>query len=209
VIKPLKLHICDDHELITSSLEIMLGDVDFINSITKSNCKEELLLCLAENNINILILDINVNGINMLEIIPQIKSGYPELKIILLTTYDSQYFKNAALQLNVNAYLFKNTQKEEVLHAINCVLNNKVYYSSGNFSAFQHKDNFELINELTKREIEILKYLAKGCSSQKIAEELSISIATVQTHRKNLKSKLNLKGTGEMITFLIENNLNG
>jgi DNA-binding NarL/FixJ family response regulator len=53
----------------------------------------------------------------MLEIIPQIKTDYPELKIILLTTYDSQYFKNAALQLNVNAYLFKNTQKEEVLYA--------------------------------------------------------------------------------------------
>lgn len=208
MMQPVNIHLCDDHELITNSLETMLGDVDFINSITKSNCKEELLLCLAENNTNVLILDINVNGINMLEVIPQIRISYPELKIILLTTYDSQHFKNAALQLKVNAYLYKNTQKDEVLHAINCVMNDKPYFSSGNYSAFQHKDSFELIHELTKREIEILKCLAKGFTNQKIAEHLTISIATVQTHRRNLKSKLNLKGTGELISFLIENKLN-
>ncbi len=205
--KTLGLHICDDHELIISSLEIMLGDVDFINSITKSNCKEELFLCLAEKNVDLLILDINIHGVNMLEVIPQIRISYPELKIILLTTYDSQHFKNVALQLKVNAYLYKNTQKDEVLHAINCVMNGKVYFSSGIFPTFQHKDNFELINELTKREVEILKCLTKGFTNQKIAEELNISITTVQTHRRNLKAKLNLKGSGEMITFLLENKL--
>jgi DNA-binding NarL/FixJ family response regulator len=199
--------ICDDHELISTSLSLILSDFELVSSVhTVSTCKE-LFFKLNHQKFDVLILDLNVKGENMLEKIEQIKAIAPEMKILILTSYDAPSFKRDALSKGVNAYLDKNSDKEQILCALRTILEGGTYLSSEISKEKKLKDSFEVLSELTSREIEIIRLLVKGYTNQKIADELNISIHTVQTHRKNLKHKLDIKTTGDLVALAYAGNL--
>jgi DNA-binding NarL/FixJ family response regulator len=199
--------ICDDHELISTSLSLILSDFELVSSVhTVSTCKE-LFFKLNHQKFDVLILDLNVKGENMLEKIEQIKAIASEMKILILTSYDAPSFKRDALSKGVNAYLDKNSDKEQILCALRTILEGGTYLSSEISKEKKLKDSFEVLSELTSREIEIIRLLVKGYTNQKIADELNISIHTVQTHRKNLKHKLEIKTTGDLVALAYAGNL--
>lgn len=201
------LHICDDHPLIATSIHNLFKDNLLFKSISSSISKLELFDALKQSTPDILILDINVNGVNMLDELPSIKEICADVKIIILTSYDSQNLLREAMKLGVDAYLYKNTDIHELLEAIDSLIKNEVYVSSGTNKEFQHKDGFELVGSLTDREKEVIRFLLEGSPNKKIADNLKISVTTVQTHRRNIYKKLNLKGIGELMSFAFENKL--
>ena len=205
----LHIHVCDDHDLILKSIFNLLKDIPKIRKITESNSKKDLLDFIRKNPVEVLILDVNLKGENMLRSLPDIKKIRPESKLILLTTYDSPSIVKEAMDLDVDGFVSKNTNKEELTFCIEQVLEGKRYVSRERRKEFVFKDNFELLQQLTEREIEVLKCLTKGYTNKRIADELNISILTVQTHRKNMYSKLNLRGVNELVSFAYENNLYG
>jgi DNA-binding NarL/FixJ family response regulator len=202
------IHICDDHAFYIASIKQLMEELKIFNSVSSSSSKIELLNHLKIHSVDILFLDINVAKINMLDEIGQIRKLRPLVKIIILSSYDSQNIIREAISKKADAYLFKNTEKDEILYTIDCVLKNITYISSGCKKDFSFKDNFQLINELTSREKEIIRLLSLGYPNKKISETLKISVTTVQTHRRNIYQKLNLKGVGELVSFAFENNLN-
>lgn len=205
----IKIHVCDDHELITESISYLLKSIDFVEKVTYSNSKSQLFSFIKNNTVDVLILDINVSGDNMLINLPFIRKTRPETRVVILTTYDSSEFVKESIKKGAQGFVSKNTSKDELIFCFKQVLEGKRYVSRENRKEFVFKDNFELLNQLTDREIEVLKCLTKGYTNKRIADELNISVLTVQTHRKNMYSKLNLRGVNELVSFAYENNLYG
>ncbi len=203
----IKIHICDDHKIVTDGLAFILTQYDFIESVTKSNNKQELITHLINEKIDILLLDININSCNMLEFWEVKEKSFPRVKIIVFSSYQNQKLIEKAMSVGAKAYLNKNTEVEEIIFAIKKVMNDDIYISKSDYKNFSIKDNFQLIESLTNREKDILILLAKGFTNQKIADTLFISILTVQTHRKKINKKLGLKGINELIAFVYENEL--
>lgn len=201
------LHICDDHPLITKSIATLFEGHALFSKISTSSSKSELFAQLQSHTPDLVILDINVNGRDMLDEIDNIKRAAPKMKIIILTSYDSQLMLRKALKTGIHAYLNKNTDENELLEAINTVTANDIYITSGKTRPFNHKDNFELVQGLSEREKEVIRFLLEGNPNKKIADIMNISVTTVQTHRRNIYKKLNLQGIGELISFAVEHKL--
>lgn len=201
------LHICDDHPLIIKSIASLFEGQSQFSKISNSSTKLELLTALHNKAPDILILDVNLNGVNMLDELKTIKELAPKTKVIILTSYDSETFLRKAIKNGVHAYLNKNTDASELKAAIESVTTNELYIGNGKTKQFNHKDSFELIEELSEREKEVIQCLVEGNPNKKIADYLNISITTVQTHRRNIYRKLNLQGIGDLMSFAAKHKL--
>jgi len=201
------VHICDDHPLIIQSVNHLLSLDDRFQVVSTSSNKQSLIAHLKADCPHVLILDVNLHGANMLDVLSEIKEFCPKVKIIILTSYESNALMNRAFDLGVHAFLNKNTDVNELKNALEKVLTNKIYSHSSQVFLGTISGDFQLHPELTHREREIIKLLIDGFPNKKISDRLNISLATVQTHRRNIYKKLNLKGIGELIAFAYENNI--
>jgi DNA-binding NarL/FixJ family response regulator len=140
-------------------------------------------------------LDISFRGVSVFDVLQSIQEAYPYLKIVLLTNYELSDVLIEARKFNVHGLIGKSASFEELKEACITVLSGKAYWGKMQISELT-------LNELTSREREILHLLVQGNTNQQISEELSISIYTVQTHRKNIKSKLQVEGVADLIAVV-------
>ena len=197
--KQYKIAIVDDHQVILDGLNTMLTGEEQISICKTISSTEALITILQAIHFDLLLLDVEVNGVNTFSLIPHIKANFPQAKIIIFTSYDRLAFRKKAARLGVDAYLVKAANKEQILTSIYKVLHIE--------TAIPNRSKNLLQKKLSDRELEILVLVAKGNTSQKIAEQLFISKHTVQWHRKNILTKLQLSSMGEMIKFAIEQKL--
>ncbi len=153
----------------------------------------------SNNEFDILILDIHLPRMNGLELAKKMRKEQPESKIIILSMVDSPSLIVKLKKLKVNGFLAKNAGLEEVVDCLREVSNNKTYFPEHNLS--KQKAIIQNTKYLTKREIEIVKQISNGHTTQQIAVNLFISISTVETHRKNIIQKLGTKNVAELIRF--------
>ena len=202
-----KLLIADDHPMIIEGLVTLLQkkeQLEVVRVVTQINA---IIPSLHHTQPTILILDMNMNGKSTFTIVPEIKEKFPDLKSIAFTSYDTPVFRKEAVRLGIHAFLTKNASKEELLNTINKILKGEVAIKVSRSlykNQEQLQDQFLIIDKLSKRELEILKLVAQGNTSQQIGETLFISKQTVQWHRKNIIAKLELKTPGEMIKIAHE-----
>lgn len=202
-------HICDDHPMIVESLYTVI-DENFENAtISTSNSRDEVFDCLKKEKPDILVLDLNLKGKNMLSSLSTIAELSVKTRVVIFSNYVSAQNQKELNKQNVYAILSKYTDPLELSFALNEVLKKRKYFpgNTKKESTLQSVDDFVLLESLTKREKNIFKFVVEGYTNQKISEELFISIETVKTHRKNMYKKLNIKGVRQLITFAIENNL--
>jgi DNA-binding NarL/FixJ family response regulator len=171
-------------------------------------------LQLLENIVaNIVIMDVNMPGMDGIEATKKITAIYPGVKILMLTMYNKHEFIAELMNAGASGYLLKNTGKKELIEAINTVYAGKIYYSSDvtetilqNFTKSPAEQKIEAV-QLTQREKEVLKLIALEYSTPEIAKELCISANTVETHRKNLISKLKVKNLAGLVKFALQTGL--
>ncbi len=189
----------------------MLGDVEWINVKRSVSSPEDLIPAIGLTSPDVLILDVNMMGKNTLDIVPDIKNQFPELKIINFTSYDLPAIRKEAKSVGVDAFLLKNCSKDKLASTIFNILTGEhkekilPLISASELDRLQ--DTFEITQSLSERELEILKLVALGNTSQKIANQLNLSKHTIQWHRKNIIQKLNLKSAAEMIRFAHQHNI--
>jgi DNA-binding NarL/FixJ family response regulator len=200
------IHACDDHEIVTNGIMKVLSEIKTV-TFSYSNSKEDLMEYLKIHPVNLLILDINVKSQNMLALLPDLKVIQPNLKVILFTNYNTGDILKEVLKHDIYGFLDKTVSSKELLTCLFSVLENKKYFSYESKKNFNYRDKYELLQELTERELDVLKLLVQGKTNKQIADDLFISILTVQTHRKNMYQKLQLKGVNELVSFAYENNL--
>lgn len=188
----IKLLIADDHTILRDGIVSLLqSEESFTIAGTAANGYEVLDL-ISKKDFDVCLLDINMPGLDGMETAKLIREKKPAIKIIMLTTYNDPEIISELVHMGVSGYLLKNSDKQELIEAVNKVMKGRHYFSEEVeniiLKGLTDKKSFQVIT-LTEREHEVIRLLAKEYTNDKIADELHISYRTVETHRKNIMQK--------------------
>ncbi len=205
----IKLLIADDHQIIVDGFLSIFKDYSHINVVGSASNGKEVLQMLEETPVDVVILDINMPILNGVETCKQISKRLPQVAVIALSMYKRQSYIQRMLQYGAKGYLLKDDHAEDIIKAVDKVYAGEHYFSPQIEPALLSFGKLELIDlpEVTERELEVLKLISKGYTNVEIADQLFISHHTVESHRKNLLSKLDAKNTADLVRLSLEKGL--
>ena len=204
-----KLAITDDHALVLKGIEAMLADTTEIKVVGTYENAAQTLENIKQDNPDVLLLDINLPDMDGIELCRIIRKKYPHLKILALTNFEEISFVKKMLSYGASGYLLKNTQKAELIEALQTVLKGEQYLQKKierklMNHALGKKKVREFMPNLTRREQEVLEAISEEMTTHEISEKLFISVKTVETHRMNLMSKLGARNSVGIIKTAID-----
>jgi DNA-binding NarL/FixJ family response regulator len=208
--QPKNILIADDHQIFLDGLSLIFSAVKEFQIVAQAHNGIEVMEHFSQQPIDIAILDINMPKLNGFETAKLIREQFPACKIIILSMYSDQQFVTEFMRSGASAYVLKNAGKQELLNAMQEASLGNTYISNELRDPYiqpSEKDAFSKAMSLTKREMEIIKLLAREKSSQEIADLLFLSLYTVNTHRKNILQKLDIKNAAGLVRFASENEL--
>jgi DNA-binding NarL/FixJ family response regulator len=209
----IKIIVADDHPIFRSGLIATIGEFTEYSVIGESEKGKDALELIRTLKPDIAILDINMPEMNGLEVTKAVNKEKLETQIVILTMYKDEDYFNEAINLNVAAYILKDSATNEIIRCLEEVTGGEYYFSPEvlnylvkrkNKKSSLEKENPGL-KDLTFAEKQVLKKVAENKTSKEIADELFISPRTVQNHRNNICNKLNLKGYNKLLQFAIYN----
>ncbi|MDR7212054.1 response regulator transcription factor [Flavobacterium piscis] len=208
----LKLIIADDHTMFLQGITSLIEHESSIKIIGKAINGIEVLNILKIQKADMILLDISMPEMDGIELSKILKKEYPFIKIIIVSTHSNAKIISRLIRIGVNGYLLKNAEKAELLEAIYTIAEGKNYFSKDveeQYLSNNQKIEKQISNltELSSREKEILVLIAHEYNTAEIAEKTFISLNTVNTHRRNLLSKLNAKNTAGLVKYAVENGL--
>jgi DNA-binding NarL/FixJ family response regulator len=202
---PCRIVLADDHPLLREAIKKSIAEIADFQVVGEAGDGFELLELLEKSVPDLILLDISMPRFNGIEVAGEIKKRYPTVKILILTMVKSREFLHRALQIGIDGYLLKENAFSDLISAIRTVQQGKTYLSALiNDQIMQiMADRVKPGNHLTKREALVLRLLSEGKSSREISEFLFISIHTVNCHRSNIKKKLNLRKTADLVRYAL------
>ncbi len=204
----IKIFIVDDHQMIIEGLKSLLKKEQNIELVGSANSAERCMQFFKVYTCDVILMDINLPDTNGIELCAIITKKHPLVKVIALSTFNQGTYVRKMIESGANGYLLKNADKHEILKAITTVMSGNNYLTIEAEKALRYEnDQQNKLPKLTKRELEVLGLIANGLTNHQISEKLFISIDTVDSHRKNLHSKLNVNNTAMLIKFATSNNL--
>jgi DNA-binding NarL/FixJ family response regulator len=209
----IRVMIVDDHPLFRQGLRQAISDDSRFEVIGEADNGQTALVKISELRPNVVVLDVNLPGLNGLEVAAGLRAKKLKVSIVILTMLKDEQAFNRALNLGIHGYVLKENAAEEILNCIAAVSRSEAYVSpsltdfllrrrSRAESLASHKPG---LDDLTVAEKRILKRVASGKSSKEIAAELFISPRTVESHRANICEKLELVGANRLLQFALEN----
>lgn len=206
--------IADDHEIVRFGISTYLSSSKDIEIVGQASTGEECIQLFQETHPEICILDIDMPKKTGIETAKEIRKFEKATKILILSMHINKDILREALEVNINGYLLKNTEKVDLLHGIRAIHKGQQVFSDpisdlmkeSFLNESNQSDNYNNY-PLTGREQEILQLIVDGLTSKQIAEKLYISPRTVDTHRANVMEKLELNNIAELVRFAIQNNL--
>ncbi|MEY4874904.1 MAG: hypothetical protein RL708_53 [Bacteroidota bacterium] len=210
----IKIIIADDHKMMIDGLLSMLSDEKNMEIIGVANNGEEVLKILETKNADLVLTDINMPLMNGIELTKALKQKYSSIKILALSMFGDIEHIQEMLNAGISGYVLKNTGNKELVDAINSIANGGTYYDNDVAAEMmrsltqsnQKKVAIEKVN-LTDREIEIVKLIAKEMNNAAIGDALFISERTVESHRKNIYRKTNTTNIVGLLKFAFANGL--
>lgn len=200
--------IVDDHFMVIEGIRSLLQEERDIELIGHASGGLECLRFLKGKQPDVILMDINMPEQSGVELCRDVKNQYPGIFVIGLSTFNQYSYIDSMMQQGASGYLLKNASKEELVDAIHTAMKGKLYLSDEAARTLKNAaDTVKEIPMITRREKEILRMIAAGHTNPQIAEQLYISLSTVDSHRKNLMRKLNLKNTALLIRWAVENKL--
>lgn len=204
--------IVDDHQLIIDGLAGILRDEKIIGTIQSACNGREAIEKVINSEIDLVLMDINMPVMNGYDASKLIKQQKPYIKIIIISILSDVQNKLKALRADVDAFIRKDTDKDELLKAIEKVMRNEKYMNNEFYTGLHKYTGKEYTNlpgsiQITTREKEIIGYMAQGVTNSQIADKLFLSAETIEAHRRNILAKLNLKNTAALIKYAIENEI--
>lgn len=200
-----KLLMVDDHQLVRDGLKIMLQSLGkyYQFSITEAENGEEAIQKINRSGFDMLIMDYQLPDLTGPETVERILRFKPETKILVLSNYDERPYVQRMMDAGARGYILKNVEPAEMLNAIRAVLGGKEYYCSevavkliSVAPAPKAGADEEIRNSLSKRELEVLKFVGMEMTSRAIAKKLSVTKKTIDSHRYNLNNKLHVNAAG-------------
>ena len=208
----IKLVIADDHSMIREGLRQLLELDENLKVVAEAADGNEALEKLDEYNVDVLLLDINMPNMNGLETLKQIKLKNIDVKVLILTIHNEVDYLMKAVEIGCDGYVLKDSDSNLLKKAIYTVYEGEQFVqptltpmlNAGLASKVQID---EKLNELTRREVEVLKLIAEGLFNKEIASKLDISERTVKNHVSNIFKKIDVSDRTQAAVFAIKNNL--
>lgn len=219
--KKTRLLIADDHAVVRNGIRLVLRKSPEYAIVAEAEDGEMAVEYAQRYKPDVVIMDISMPKLNGMEATAIIKGQNPDIKIVILTVHETEEYVYEILRAGADGYVLKSAGKKEILAALRTAMSGEKFLSPGitnilvdGFSKRPREQDpdpkqvfAQPLNKLTKRETEVLRYIANGNTNRQIAEILFLSVRTVNTHRTNLMQKLGMHDTAALVRFAIETGL--
>lgn len=203
----ISLIIVDDHPLVLDGLTSRLERSQQIEVVGQACNGVDAIQLVEEITPDVVLMDINMPVMNGIEAAEIFKDKYPNVKLIVLSMHDDREYVMNMAQAGAKGYVLKSASADEMLMAIQAVHMGGVYFSPAIAAILASKPAGYVDGALSSREQMVLSLLATGMSNKEMARELDISVRTVETHRRNIKVKLDISTTPGLVRYAIDNGL--
>lgn len=208
--KKIKVLIADDHQMVIDGLMSLLECESHIEVVGQALNGKAVLEILEKQEVDIAILDIEMPELTGVEATKIIKEKYPNVKVLILSMYNTEKFVQNLIEIGADGYILKNKGKEELVKALHYIMEGDEYFGREVEKTYRKaKKKKSVENEhvrLTKREKEVLKLIAIGDTTPIISNKLFIAASTVETHRRNLIEKTGVRNSKGLVKYAIDNN---
>ena len=212
-----RILIADDHSVVRSGLRLLLRSSPEFAIVAEAEDGEEAVRLAEKHHPDVAIMDISMPKVDGIEATRILKERHPEIQVIILTVHEDEEYVYRILRAGASGYLVKNANKAEIFRAVRSAHAGERFFSPGIsrliVDGFMNRPGEQAPGDekggalaeqaLTKRETEILRYIAEGFTNRQIAEKLFLSFRTVNTHRANLMQKLNIHDTAGLVRHAI------
>ena len=213
--KKYRVLIVDDHTLFRAGLRALLTQDPDIEVVGEADNGRDAVRAVGQLAPHLVLMDLSMPEMNGMEAITEIKRRYPDVRVLVLTLHRAEDYIHASLKAGADGYILKDATQEEFRAATRSVMQGKTYLSmdvsakvvSGYLGGGSSSGASSVYDSLTHREREVLKLVAEGNSNKYIAEYLNLSVKTVEKHRSNLMSKLDLHNASGLTAYAIEKGL--
>jgi DNA-binding NarL/FixJ family response regulator len=205
----IRVFIVDDHPVVIEGIQSLFQHEKDIEWAGQAMNAASCLGFFVNNTADVVLMDISLPGMDGVELCAVLKEKYPGVFILGLSTFNQGLYIKKIMENGASGYVLKNSSREELLKAIHTVYNGGIFFSGEAGEALKEyqKSSGTLLPELSPREKEILGLIAEGYTNPQIAEKIFLSPFTVDSHRKNLLAKLNVKNTASLIRLAVEKKL--
>jgi len=212
----IRVLLVDDHPLVIDGIQARLENEGGIEVVGQAGNGREAIELAQSLKPDVVLMDVSMPVMNGLEATRELRLCSPETRVLILSMHDNREYMVELMQSGARGYILKDVSATEMVKAIETVCQGGTYFSaSASHTLFSHIAQSETtpeepevsVTDLTPREIMVLRQLAEGHNNKEIARELSISVRTVETHRQNIKSKLNIHTAAGLVRYALEHNL--
>ncbi|WP_188753922.1 response regulator [Parapedobacter defluvii] len=203
------IFIVDDHPVVVEGLKSVIEKLEGLHICGIAYNAVAAINTLKTVRPDVLLLDINLPDISGVDLCKKIRKEFPDIKIVGISTFSERSYISRMIENGAMGYLVKSASAEEIADAIATVMQGKLYMSLNIEYLLRPSSvvNSEMLPNLTKREKEVLQYIAEGLTNNQIADKIFVSTSTVDTHRKNMITKLGVSNTASLIRFAVEHGL--
>jgi DNA-binding NarL/FixJ family response regulator len=209
-----RILIVDDHPVVREGLSLMMNREPDLEVCGEAEDASAALTAISTNRPDFLIVDISLNGPDGLDLLKSIRARFRTLPVLVLSMHDETIYAERALRAGANGYIMKQEATEKVLVAVRQILSQKVYVSDRianrmlqQYISGSATQEHSPISELSDRELEVFRLIGEGHSTRRIAEELHLSVKTVESYQAHIKNKLSLKNARELVQRAIQWNI--
>jgi DNA-binding NarL/FixJ family response regulator len=204
----INIAVVDDHELFREGITLVLKQIRGFNIVCTASSGHAFLQYLQTSKPDVVLMDINMPGMNGVETTIKAREQYPELNVIALTMFSDTLHSMQMIEAGVKGFVLKKGNKNELRQAVTDVFNGGNYFSQEILQGLASRSlrNPRGDDQFTVRELEVLDLVCRGLTSQEIADKLFISAKTVEGHRTNIFQKANVRNTAALVLWALRNN---
>ena len=210
----IRVLLCDDHQIVRQGLHTLLDRNPEMEVIGEAGDGRSVLRMAEELSPDVIVMDVSMPNLNGVEATHQIITRNPDMKVIALSAYSDKRFILSMMKAGASGYLVKDCAFDELIDAIRAVSTNRTYLSPSisdivfkDYINRLQKDELSVFSILTTREREVLQLIAEGNTTKKIASLLNLSVKTVETHRQQIMSRLNIRTVADLTKYAIREGL--
>lgn len=202
---PVKLLLVDDHPLVRDGVRVRLEAVPHFRVVGEAGDAEAALEAARTLSPDLALMDIGMRGMNGIALTEKFAEEFPEIAVLVLSMHDNLEVVRQVMRAGARGYVLKDAPASELVEAIDAVLAGRAFYSAQLAMRMAEQAITPTpVEALTPRERDILDGIAKGYANKRIADELGLSVRTVESHRLNLKRKLGIEGQAELVKYAVE-----
>jgi DNA-binding NarL/FixJ family response regulator len=206
-----KVFVVDDHPIVRQGLAVLINREQDLVVCGEAEDAQSAMQSFMSVRPDILVVDISLNGPDGLDLLKDVRMRHPDLPVLILSMHDESIYAERALRAGAQGYIMKQEATEKVLVALRRILSNEIYVSERianrmlqRYIGNSTSERPSSVADLTDRELEVFRLIGEGHSTRQIAEELHISVKTVESYQAHIKEKLSLRSARELVQHAIQ-----